>query len=77
MQICIERIGENVFLMHFYAIVPDISCTWRTFLPQIIDDFPAVWNYRKLSAKFLVNSVRVIDMVGFLLVFLKFYPNSY
>ena len=38
---------------------------WRTFQPQIIDDFPAVWNYGKLSAKFLVSSVRVFDTVGF------------
>ena len=49
---------------------------WRTgehsnsaFQPQIIDDFPAVWNYGKLSAKFLVSSVKIIDMVGFLLFF--------
>ena len=38
----------------------------RTFQPQIIDDFPAVWNYGKLSAKFLVSSVKDIDTVGFL-----------
>ena len=39
---------------------------WRTFQPQIIDDFPAVWNYGKLSAKFLVSRVKVIDTMGFL-----------
>ena len=44
----------------------------RTFLPQIIVDFPAVWNYRKLSAKFLISSVKVIDTVGFLSFFKSF-----
>ena len=39
----------------------------RTFLPQIIDDFPAV--YEKLSANFLVSRVKVIDAVGFLSFF--------
>ena len=38
----------------------------RTFQPQIIDDFPVVWNYWKLSAKFFLSSVNVIDTVGFL-----------
>ena len=37
----------------------------RTFLPQIIDGFSAVWSYGKLSAKFLESSVEVIDTVGF------------
>ena len=41
----------------------------RTFQPQIIDDFPAVWSYGKLSSKFLVSSVKVIDTVGFLSFF--------
>ena len=31
-----------------------------------MDDFPAVWNYGKLSAKVLVSRVEVIDTVGFL-----------
>ena len=44
----------------------------RTFQPQIIDDFPAVWNYGKLSAKFLVSSVKIIDTVGFLSFFKSF-----
>ena len=44
----------------------------RTFYPLIIDDVPAVWNYRKLSAKFLGSSIRVIDTVGFLLFFKSF-----
>ena len=38
----------------------------RTSQPQIIDDFPAVWRYGKLAAKFLVSSIKVIDTVGFL-----------
>ena len=38
----------------------------------MIDDFPAVWNYGKLSAKFLVISIKVIDKVGFLSFFLSF-----
>ena len=45
---------------------------WRTFLTQIIDDFPAVWNYGKLSAKFFLSSVKVIDTVGFLSFFKSF-----
>ena len=55
--------------MHFHAIVPDIRSSGE---PENIrttyctlDDFPAVWNYRKLSAKFLVSSVKVIDTVDF------------
>ena len=31
-----------------------------------------MWNYGKLSAKFLVSSVKVIDKVGFLSCFLSF-----
>ena len=60
MRICIERIGENAILMHFHAIVLDIHTSgesWRTSLPRIIDDFPAVWN---------LLEVEVIDTVGFL-----------
>ena len=62
MQICIERIDENAILMHFYAIVPDIRSSGEPenilTTAQIIDldDFPAVWNYRKLSANFLVST---------------------
>ena len=37
MQIFIERIGENAILMHFHSIVH--LQNWRTFYPQIIDDF--------------------------------------
>ena len=37
----------------------------RTFQTQIIYDFPAVWNYGKLSAKVFLSSVKVIDTVGF------------
>ena len=33
------------------------------------DDFPAVWNYGKLSDKFLVSSIKVIYKVGFLSLF--------
>ena len=43
----------------------------RTFQLQIIDDFLAAWNYGKLSAKFVVSSVRVIDTMGFLSFFFK------
>ena len=48
----------------------------RTFQPQIIDDFPAVLNYEKLIAKFVVSSVKVIDTVGFLSFSLRFYSNN-
>ena len=65
MQICIERTGENAILMYFHAFAPNI-CSFQT---QIIDDFSAVWNYGKLSAKFLVISVKVIDTVGYLSFF--------
>ena len=37
-----------------------------------MDDFPAAWNYGKLSAKFLVSNLRVIDTVGFLSIFFCF-----
>ena len=48
----------------------------RTFQPQITDDCPAVWNYGKLAAKFLVTSIKVIDTVGFLSVFKSFTPTT-
>ena len=35
-----------------------------------------MWNYEKLSAKVLVSSVRVIDTVGFLSVFLKSFTQA-
>ena len=41
----------------------------RTFQLQIIDDFSAVWNYGKLAAKFLVGSIKVIDVGRFLSFF--------
>ena len=68
MQICMERIGENAILMHFDAISPDIrsSGELENIPTQIIDHFPAVWNYGKLSANFILSSVKVIDTVGFL-----------
>ena len=71
MLICIERIGENAVLMQFHAIVPDIRSSGEpeNILTSDYRYFPAVWNYRKLSAKFLVGSVRVIDTVGFLSFF--------
>ena len=75
MQICMEHSGENAILMHFHAIVPDTRSSgeqeniWRTFRTQIIDDFPAVWSYGRLSAKFFLSSVKVIDTVGFLSFF--------
>ena len=50
---------------------------WRTFQPQIIDDFPAVWNYGELAAKFLVGSIYVNDNSGIFVVFSKFYLNNY
>ena len=31
-----------------------------------------MWNYEKLSAKFLVSSIKVIDTVGFLSFFKSF-----
>ena len=30
-----------------------------------MDDFPAVWNCGRLSAKFLVSSIKVNDTLGF------------
>ena len=36
---------------------------------------PVVWNYGKLSAKFFVGSINVIDTVGFL-SFFKFYTRT-
>ena len=75
MQICIERFGENAIFMHLDAIIPDIRSFGepenirRTFRTQIIDDFPAVWNCGRLSAKFFISSVNVIDTVGFLSFF--------
>ena len=48
-----------------------------------MNDFPSVWNYGKLSAKFLVSRVKDINTVGFLSFFqvsleqlLKFLVNS-
>ena len=51
----------------------------RTFQTQIIDDFPTLCNYGKLSAEFFLSSVKVIDtvQVGFLSFFSKFYANNY
>ena len=46
-------------------------------------DFLAVWNYGKLSAKFLVSSIKVIDMVRLLsflsslIYLLKFLLNTF
>ena len=54
-----ERIGENSVHLE----------SRRTLQPQIIDDFPAVWNYGKLSAKFLVSLGKVIDTMGILSFF--------
>ena len=46
-----------------------LSCyhleNWRTFKPQVINDFPAVSNYGKWSAKFLVSRIGDIDTVRF------------
>ena len=59
MQICEERIGKNPLLMHFHAIIPDIRLSGE--LENILaTNFPAVWNYIKFSAKFLVSSVKDI-----------------
>ena len=71
-----ERISENALSCNqsYQLYVHLENC--RIFQPQIIDDFPTVWNCEKLSAKFLVSIVKVIDMVGFL-SFLKFYLNNY
>ena len=71
MQICVERIGENAFLMHFHAIVPDIRLSGEpeNILTTNYRCFPGVWNYGKFSTKFLVSSVKVIVTVGFLSFF--------
>ena len=55
--------------MHVHAIIPDIYVhreNYRTFLRKIIKDFPAVWNYGKLSAKFIISRIKDIDTVGVL-----------
>ena len=52
--------------------LPDIRRTGERkiiYNHKIIKDFSAVWNYGKLSAKFLVSGGRVIDTVGFLSFF--------
>ena len=74
MQICIERNGENDILMYFLAIVPNIRSSGEpeNIKPQVFDDFPAVWNCGKLSAKFIFSSIKVSDMVGFLSFFKSF-----
>ena len=65
MQIFIQRTGENAILMHFHAIVSDICSSAK---PENI----LTINYRrfsssgKLSNKFHVSSVKVIDSVGVL-----------
>ena len=60
--------------MHFHAIYQIYVYleNRRTFKLQVIDDFPAVWNYEKLSAKLLFSRVKVIDAVGFLSFFSSF-----
>ena len=37
-----------------------------------MNDFPAVWNYGNLSAKFLVSPAKDFDTVGFLAFFSSF-----
>ena len=76
MQICIERIGEHAILMHFHAIVTDIRSSGE---PENIPNTNYIWfwDYGKLSAKCFVSSVKVIDTVGFLSFFLKFYSYNY
>ena len=69
MQIYIKQIGENAILVHFHDQIYVYLENRRTLQTQIIDDFPAVWNYGKLSAKFFLSSVEVIDTVGFLSFF--------
>ena len=44
----------------------------RTFKTQIIDEFPKVYNYAKLSAKCFLSSAKVTDTVGFLSFFKSF-----
>ena len=49
MQICIERTDENaIFDALLCYRTRDIRSSGEAekILPQIIDDFPAVWNYR-------------------------------
>ena len=63
-----RKLYFECFFMLSYQIYAHLESR-RTFLQQIIDDFPAVWNYGKLSAKFLVSWGKVIDTVGFLSFF--------
>ena len=51
MQICIERIGENATLMQLSCQIYVHLENRRTFQLQIIDDFPAVWNYGEVGCK--------------------------
>ena len=75
MQICIGLQGENAILMHFHAIIPDIRLsgeqenilTTNFFLKN---DFPAAWDYGKMSLKFLGSRVKVIDEI--FVLFFKF-----
>ena len=63
-MICIERIGENAILIHSHAIVTDIRSSGEP-------ENNLITNYRRLSAKFLVSSVKVIYTVGYLWFLLK------
>ena len=66
--------------MHFDATVPDINSSRKpeNILITNYRLFLAVWNYGKLSAKFFVSSVKVIDTVEMLsCFFFKFYSNNH
>ena len=78
MQICIERIGENAILMQFHTIIPDIlsSGELENILTTNLTDFLAVWNYGKLSAKFLVISINVMGTVWFLSCFFSNFTQT-
>ena len=56
--------GKNATLMHFHVIVPDIRLPGQqeNILTTNYRCFSAVWNYGKLTAKFLVSGIKVIDM---------------
>ena len=41
-----------------------------------MNDFPAVWNYGNLSAKFFVSTVKNFDTVGFLSFFFSRFTGT-
>ena len=66
-----KKISIIFLKAHIHSLVC-VSSTVATQSPLGGDDFPAVWNYGKLSAKFLVSRIKDIDTVGVLSFFSSF-----